>query len=149
VLNIANPDELRSTAREMAATGYLVQKMYPSATEVIIGVKHDREFGHVVLFGLGGTYVELLRDTAVRVLPIDEDRAGEMIEEVKGSAILKGYRGSRPLDLKVLKETLAKVSRLILENPEIETIDMNPVIVLEEGKGAIVLDAKIESRKGS
>jgi acetate---CoA ligase (ADP-forming) len=149
VLNIANPDELRSAAREMAATGYLVQKMYPSATEVIIGVKHDREFGHVVLFGLGGTYVELLRDTAVRVLPIDEDRAGEMIEEVKGSAILKGYRGSRPLDIKALKETLVKVSRLILENPEIETIDMNPVIVLEEGKGAIVLDAKIESRKGS
>jgi acyl-CoA synthetase (NDP forming) len=85
-----------------------------------------------------------LRDTAVRVLPIDEDEAGEMIKEVKGSAILKGYRESRPLDLKALKETMVKVSRLVLENPEIETIDLNPVIVLVEGKGAVVLDAKME-----
>jgi acyl-CoA synthetase (NDP forming) len=147
VLNIANPEALRSAARELAAADYLVQKMYPSAVEVIIGVKHDREFGHALLFGLGGTYVELFRDTAVRVLPVDEDSAGEMMEEVKGSAILKGYRGSRPLDIKALKETLVKISRLVLENPELETIDLNPVIVLEEGRGTIVLDAKMESRR--
>jgi acyl-CoA synthetase (NDP forming) len=84
----------------------------------------------------------------VRVLPVDEDTAGEMIEEVKGAAILKGYRGGRPLDLKALKDALTKISRLVHENPEIATIDLNPVIVLEEGKGAVVLDGKMEIRKG-
>ncbi len=147
VLDIANPEGLRAAARSMPTTDYLVQKMYPAAVEVIAGVKYDREFGHVVLFGLGGTYVELLRETAVRVLPIDEQTAEEMIEEVKGAAILRGYRDGRPLDVKALKEALVSISRLVLENPEIETIDLNPVIVLEEGRGAVVLDAKMEWRR--
>ena len=147
VLNVTDSEELRTAAREMAATDYIVQKMYPSSTEVIIGVKYDREFGHVVLFGLGGIYVELLRDTAVRVLPIDENTAEEMIGEVKGAAVLRGYRGGPSLDLKALREAVVNISRLALGNPEIETIDLNPVIVLEEGKGTVVLDAKMEVRQ--
>jgi acetate---CoA ligase (ADP-forming) len=147
VLNIANPAELRAAVQKMGAGFYLVQKMHFSGTEVIVGVKHDKEFGHVLLFGLGGTYVELFRDTAVKVLPIDEDQAGALIEEIKGAAILKGYRGSRPLDLQALKETLVSVSDLVLKNPDIAAIDLNPIIVLEEGKGAIVLDAKMERRR--
>jgi acetyltransferase len=144
ILNLATPETLKKAMNEIDTEEYLIQKMYPPALEIIIGVKFDREFGHVILLGLGGIYVELFRNTTIRILPIDKDMAGEMIERLSGSAILKGYRGERHLDIESLKDALSNLSRLINEYPEIENIDLNPVIVLERGNGSVILDAKIK-----
>jgi acyl-CoA synthetase (NDP forming) len=121
--------------------GVLVQKMVPDGKEVILGAKRDPSFGPVVLFGLGGIYVEILKETSLRVAPINRSEAEEMISELKATQILKGVRGERPLDIEALVENLLKLSQLMMDFPDIEGIDINPVKVLE--KGAVALDARI------
>ena len=121
--------------------GVLVQKMIPDGKEVILGSKRDSSFGPVVLFGLGGIYVEILRETTLRVAPINRSEAEEMISETKGSDIFKGLRGEKPLDTEALVESLLRLSQLVADFPEIEGIDINPVKVLE--KGAVAVDARI------
>ena len=121
--------------------GVLVQKMVPDGKEVILGSKRDSSFGPVVLFGLGGIYVEILKETSLRVAPINRFEAEEMISETKGSDILKGFRGEKPLDAEALVEGLLRLSQLVVDFPEIEGIDINPVKVLE--KGAVAVDARI------
>ncbi len=125
--------------------GVLFQKMVPGGKEVILGGKRDPSFGPVVLFGLGGIYVEVLKETSLRLAPITRADAEEMIFEVKGANLLRGVRGERPSDLSALVENLLRVSRLMLDFPEIEGIDINPLIVLE--KGAIAVDARIMIRR--
>jgi acyl-CoA synthetase (NDP forming) len=122
-------------------TGILVQKMVLDGKEIILGAKRDPSFGPVVLFGLGGIYVEILKETSLRVAPINRSEAEEMISELKATQILKGVRGERPLDIEALVENLLKLSQLMMDFPEIEGIDINPVKVLE--KGAVALDARI------
>jgi acyl-CoA synthetase (NDP forming) len=95
----------------------------------------------VVLFGLGGIYVEVFKETSLRVAPINRSEAEEMISELKTSSILKGVRGEPPLDVEALVENLLRLSQLMMDFPEIEGIDINPVKVLE--KGAIAVDARI------
>jgi len=119
----------------------LIQKMILDGKEVILGAKRDPSFGPVVLFGLGGIYVEVLKESSLRLAPINQLEAEEMISESKASAILKGIRGERPLDIKALVENLLRLSRLMIDFSEIEGIDINPVMVLE--KGAIAVDARI------
>lgn len=119
----------------------LIQKMVSGGKEVIIGAKRDPSFGPVILFGLGGIYVEVLRETSLRVAPINRSEAEEMISELKGSAILKGVRGEPPRDMEALIEALLRLSQLMVEFPEIEGLDINPLIALE--KGAIAVDARI------
>jgi len=122
-------------------TGVLLQKMIPVGKEVILGAKRDPSFGPVILFGLGGIYVEVLKETSLRVAPINRSEAEEMISELKSSAILKGVRGERPLDIEAIIEMLLRLSQLMMDFPEIEGIDINPVMALE--KGAVAVDARI------
>ncbi len=122
-------------------TGVLLQKMISAGKEVILGAKRDLSFGPVVLFGLGGIYVEVLKETSLRVAPINRSEAEEMISELKSSAILKGVRGERPSDIEAIIEMLLRLSQLMVDFPEIEGIDINPVMAME--KGAIAVDARI------
>ena len=121
--------------------GVIVYSMVPQGTEIIIGIMKDPHFGPVIMFGLGGIFVEVLKDISFRILPIEEIDAREMIAEIKGYEILKGVRGEGPKDIKAIKNLLLKISQLALENPEISEIDLNPVFVFE--KGLQVIDARM------
>jgi len=122
-------------------SGVIVYPMVPQGTEIIIGIMKDPHFGPVIMFGLGGIFVEVLKDISFRILPIEERDAEEMIAEIKGYEILKGVRGEDPKDIKAIKNLLLKISQLALENPEISEIDLNPVFVFE--KGLQVIDARM------
>jgi len=112
--------------------GIYVQKMAPPGREVIIGVVKDKQFGPVVMFGLGGIFVEVFKDVVFRVAPIDREEAREMIDEIKGLAILKGVRGEKPVDFNSLSEAIASTSRLAIDFPQIEQLDINPVCLYPE-----------------
>jgi len=126
---------------QRAFQGILAQRMIPAGKEVILGAKRDPSFGPVVLFGLGGIYVEVLRETSLRIAPINRYEAEEMISEPRGATILKGIRGEPPSDREALVESLLRLSQLVFDFPEIEGVDINPLIVLE--KGAVAVDAWI------
>jgi acetyl-CoA synthetase (ADP-forming) len=121
--------------------GVLVQKMAPEATEVIVGSVNDPQFGHTILFGLGGVFVEILKDVSFRIAPLEEHDAREMIREIKGYSVLGGYRGFPPADQEAIVNILLSASRLVTENPQIGQMDLNPTIVYE--RGALVADARI------
>ncbi len=133
--------EKMNSLNQGKVVGVLVQKMVPDGREVILGAKRDPSFGPVVLFGLGGIFVEILKETSLRVAPINRFEAEEMISETKGSDIFKGLRGEKPLDTEALVESLLRLSQLVADFPEIEGIDINPVKVLE--KGVVAVDARI------
>jgi acyl-CoA synthetase (NDP forming) len=130
-------------ARQAKATlrGVLIAHMAPPGTEVIAGLTQDAQFGPVVMFGLGGIFVEVYRDVSFRLVPLTEPEAAAMIREIKAASVLQGVRGGRPADLKALTDLLLKVSRMGEENPEIAEMDLNPVIVYEEGLS--VVDARV------
>jgi len=121
--------------------GVLVQEMAPSSTEVIVGSIKDPQFGPALMFGLGGIFVEVLKDVTFRIAPITETDAREMITEVKGYPILKGYRGQPPADVDAIVKILMNTSRLIMDHMEIKELDLNPIIVYD--KGAKTVDARI------
>jgi len=124
--------------------GVLVQEMIGSGTEVIVGISRDVQFGPVILFGLGGIFVEVLKDVSLRVLPITRYDAEEMIREIKGYKILEGFRGRPKADIEAIIDILLKVSNLALDLKEsILEMDLNPIIVYEEGKGAYVVDVRM------
>ncbi len=122
-------------------SGIIAYPMVPQGTEVIIGMMKDPHFSPVIMFGLGGIFVEVLKDVSFRILPLEERDAQEMITEIKGYEILKGVRGEGPKDIKAIKNLILKISQLALENPEISEIDLNPVFVFE--KGLQVIDARM------
>ena len=126
--------------------GVLVQEMVKSAKEIILGAKQDPLFGPLIMFGLGGIYVEILKDVVFRLAPIDEYVAAKMIESIKTIKLLKGVRGEKPSDLKAVVDSLQRLSQLIVDFPEIEEFDMNPLLVLEEGRGARTVDVRIGLR---
>jgi acyl-CoA synthetase (NDP forming) len=121
--------------------GALVSPMAPSGQECILGMVQDHQFGPVVMFGLGGIFVEVLKDVAFRVCPLTEEDIDEMIQETKGFKILTGTRGQKPKDIQALKDLLARLSEIAMENPRIEEIDLNPVISHE--KGVSIVDSRI------
>lgn len=124
--------------------GVLVQEMLRPGLEVIVGVKRDPIFGPVILFGLGGIFVHVLEDVAVRAAPLREQDALAMLEEIKGKPLLDGVRGGKPRDRAALVSVLMKVSRLAVElGEQIEELDINPLVVYEEGAGAVAADALI------
>ena len=127
--------------KEAQIFGVITYSMVPKATEIIIGMMKDPHFGPVIMFGLGGIFVEILKDISFRILPIKERDAREMITEIKGYKILKGARGNPPRDIQAIEEVLMKVSQLTMENPEINEIDLNPIFVFE--KGLQVVDARM------
>jgi len=121
--------------------GVLVQEMAPQSTETIVGAIKDPQFGQTIMFGLGGIFVELLKDVSFRIAPITADDAREMITQLKAYPLLKGFRNSPPADIDALVSVLLSTSRLVMENPEIKELDLNPVLVYE--KGAKTVDARI------
>ena len=121
--------------------GVLVQEMAPPSTEVIVGAIKDPQFGPAIMFGLGGVFVEVLKDVTFRIAPITEDDACDMISEVKAYPLLKGYRNTPPADIEAIEKILLSTSRLVTDYMEIKELDLNPVIVYE--KGAKTVDARI------
>ncbi len=121
--------------------GVLVQEMVPSSTEVIVGAIKDPQFGPTLMFGLGGIFVEILKDVTFRIAPIVESDAREMITEVKAYPILKGYRSQPPADIDAIVKILLNTSRLVMDHMEIKELDFNPIMVYE--KGAKTVDARI------
>jgi acyl-CoA synthetase (NDP forming) len=123
--------------------GVNVQRMAPSGREVIIGLKRDAVFGPVVMFGLGGTFVEVFRDVTFRAAPLGRRDVSEMIREVKSYPILTGVRGSGPRDIEAIEDCILRLAQLGTDVPAIAELDMNPVIVGAKGSGAAVADARI------
>ena len=121
--------------------GVSVQCMAKPGIEVIMGIIKDPSFGPVIMFGLGGVFVEVLQDVAFRIVPIEKSDAEEMINEIKGKKLLEGYRGQEAADITCLQQMLLKLSDFVNTTPEIEEIDMNPVFAYKDG--AVVVDARI------
>jgi acetyl-CoA synthetase (ADP-forming) len=130
---------------EARVTGVLVEEMAPPSTEVIVGATRTLQFGPVLMFGLGGILVEILKDVSFRAAPIDSSDALEMITELKAYSVLRGYRNQPPVDIDALVEILLKVSKLVIERPEIRGVDLNPVFAYE--RGAKVVDARISLQR--
>jgi len=121
--------------------GILVQEMAPKGTEIIIGSTVDPTFGPTIMFGLGGIFVEILKDVSFRLAPISKEDAWEMIDEIKAKKMLDGPRGTAKADKEAIVATLLSVSKMLMECPEIKELDMNPLLVYE--KGARAVDARI------
>jgi len=134
-------DNARRYKPNASITGVLVQKMAPQAIEVIIGAIKDPQFGQTVMFGIGGIFVEIMKDVAFRVAPITKTDAMQMIHEIKAYPMLKGYRNLPLADEEAIAETLLRVSELSMDFPEISEIDLNPTMVY--AKGVSVVDARI------
>ncbi|MCK4477130.1 acetate--CoA ligase family protein [Candidatus Bathyarchaeota archaeon] len=122
-------------------SGILVQEMAPSSTEVIIGAIKDDQFGPTLMFGLGGIFVEILKDVAFRIAPVTKQEAELMITEIKAYPVLKGYRNQPPLDINTIAEIIVNTSKLVTDHQEIKELDLNPIMVYE--KGAKTVDARI------
>jgi len=150
ILSVRDEAVVRKAFRDLAGIvqrlgarqgGVLVSAMAASGREIIIGVTRDLQFGHAVMFGMGGILVEVLRDVSVRIVPLSEKQAAEMIEETRGARLLKGVRGNKPADVAALRQLLVQVSDLVARHGEIDEMDLNPVIVHE--KGLTVVDARV------
>ena len=154
VLNLSSAEEVRSAYRGIMARvsrhmpqarlyGVLVSKMAPQGREMIIGMSRDVQFGPLIMFGLGGIYVNFLRDVSFALAPLSRREAAEMIRETKAYTLLRGIRGEKPADLKALEEVILRVGQLSVDFPEILEMDINPLMVYEEGRGCIAVDVKI------
>lgn len=134
-------DTVRARRPDARIDGVSVQRQASPGVEVIVGLTTDPQFGPVVMFGLGGVLVEVLQDVAFRVVPLTARDAREMIREVKGFALLQGYRGAPPADLGALEALLLKVSALAQRHPEIAELDLNPVFAYSNG--VLAVDARV------
>lgn len=121
--------------------GISVQSMARTGVEVIVGMSKDAQFGPVLMFGLGGILVEILKDVSFRIVPLAKRDAAEMIREIKGYPLLEGYRGSEPVDVANLEALVLKVSEFVDKNPDIKELDLNPVFAY--GDGAVAVDARV------
>ncbi|MCS7142931.1 MAG: acetate--CoA ligase family protein [Aigarchaeota archaeon] len=152
LLNITDGESLRRAYNQLVENvrkskpganidGVSVSRMAKPGKELIIGANKDRTFGHVLLFGLGGIFTEVFEDFSLRVAPIYKEEALEMINEIRGAKILEGYRGTEKVDKDALAEILMAIGRMVTENPEITSLDLNPVIGYS--RGATVVDVKV------
>jgi acetyltransferase len=123
--------------------GILVRRMIPAGKEVILGLNRDPNFGHILMFGLGGIYVEAFKDVTFRIVPIRESAAGKMVRELRTSSVLEGLRGEAPSDLAAIEECLRRLSQLADDFPRIAELDINPLIVHPQGEGCHVADIRI------
>lgn len=126
---------------EARIDGVSVQKMARPGVEVIIGMSKDAQFGPVLMFGLGGILVEILKDVSFRIVPLAPRDAREMVREIKGYPLLEGYRGQEPVDVTNLEQLILKVSSFIEQHPEIKELDLNPVFAYSDG--AVAVDARV------
>lgn len=152
IVNLKNAKEVGNAYKQILSNvkkhdanakivGMLVQEMAPASTEVIVGSIKDPQFGPALMFGLGGVFVEVLKDVTFRIAPVNQEEAHEMIEEVKAYPLLKGYRGSPPADINAIVKIILATSKLVMEHEEIKELDLNPIMVYE--KGAKAVDARI------
>jgi acetate---CoA ligase (ADP-forming) len=128
---------------EAQLQGVLVEKMIMGGKEVILGMKKDPQFGPVLMFGLGGIFVEVLKDVVFGLAPLTEEECRKMIEGTRSYKILRGVRGGRPVDINAVVVALQRLSQLVMDFPEIEEVDINPLMAGAEGDGAFVVDARI------
>ena len=151
-LNLANGTQVGKAYQEILTTvkekqpgaaieGVSVQKMAPLGVEVIIGMSKDAQFGPVLMFGLGGILVEILKDVSFRIVPLAKRDAHEMIRELKGYPLLEGYRGQEPANVSILEDMLLKLSDFIEAHPEIKEMDLNPIFAYKDG--AVAVDARV------
>jgi acetate---CoA ligase (ADP-forming) len=158
VLNLASAAAVQAAVERMTAAvathaphaaidGYLVGEMVAGGVECIVGVNNDPLFGPVVMFGLGGIVVELMQDVTLRLAPVSEVEALAMVKSVRGFPLLNGYRGSPKADIAALVKAIAGISHLAAANADrLVTFEVNPILVLPEGRGVVALDAVIETR---
>lgn len=133
----------RSYAPEAVIHGIHVQEVVPAGREVIVGVDRDAQFGPLLMFGLGGVYVEVMRDVTFRLCPLDLPEARQMLAEIRGYGLLRGARGQRPADLEAIADTIVRVSALVTDFPQILELDINPLMVRDAGNGAVAADVRI------
>jgi acyl-CoA synthetase (NDP forming) len=154
MLNLPDADSVRAAyqaivTRARAAhpnadiRGVQVQQMVTGGQEVIVGMKRDPAFGPLVMFGLGGVYVEALADVSFRLAPLSRQDAEEMIREVRSAKLLEGLRGAPPADRSALVDAIVRVGQLAADCPEITELDVNPLMVLPAGQGALAADVRI------
>jgi acetyltransferase len=154
VLNLEGQEAVAAAYDEMMETiqakrpeakleGALVEEMAPPGSEVIVGMRRDPNFGPLVMFGMGGIYVELFKDVSFRIAPFDRAQAHQMVAETKAGTLLSGYRGQEKADLDAIVDTILKLSQLALDFPQIKEIEINPLSVGPEGQGAIALDGRV------
>lgn len=138
-------DEIVASAKKAVPnaniTGVAVQTVAPPGTEVIVGMTTDPQFGPVMMFGLGGIMVEVLKDVSFRIVPLTERDAAQMIDEIKGHAVLEGVRGQPPVDKAALCDAILKVAAFVEQHPEVQELDLNPMFAYADG--AIAVDARI------
>ena len=121
--------------------GIIVQPMATPGVEVIIGMSQDATFGPVLMFGLGGIMVEVLKDVTFRIVPLEKRDAAEMLRDIKGFQLLTGYRGAPPADLEALQDILLRLSAFVVDTPEVQEIDLNPIYAYAQG--ALAVDARV------
>jgi acyl-CoA synthetase (NDP forming) len=134
-------DAVREAQPKARIDGVAVQHMAPAAIEVIIGMSKDPQFGPVLMFGLGGVLVEVLKDVAFRIVPLEPRDARQMVREIKGYPVLEGARGRDAADIAALESLILKLSEFVEANPQVEELDLNPVFVYSDG--VIAVDARI------
>jgi acetyltransferase len=146
-------DEIMTSARsfnpEAEIDGILVERMAPKGVEVILGSTRDPRFGPIIMFGLGGMFVETLKDVTFRLAPMWEVSAEIMLHSIKSYSFLKGVRGNPPADIDSIKDCILRLSQMVTNHPEIVELDINPLLVFPEGEGCVVADSRIalKSRK--
>jgi 4-hydroxybutyryl-CoA synthetase (ADP-forming) len=153
-VGLKNDKEVRSAFREIVKNakkydkkalikGVLIVEMVKGGKEMIIGSKLEPGFGPVIMLGMGGIYVEILKDVTFRLAPVTDKEANDMISSIKTQKLLKGVRGEKPSDINKLSECIQRLSQLVTDFKEIKELDMNPVLVMEKGKGCKILDVRI------
>jgi acyl-CoA synthetase (NDP forming) len=140
-------EEIPKKRSDAGLEGVQMQQMLSGGKEVIIGMIRDPTFGPMLMFGLGGVYVEILKDVRFVIAPVNEKEARELITGIKTYPLLAGTRGEKPSDIDALVDAILRVSRLVCDFPEIEEFEINPMMVFEEGKGAFAVDMRLTLKK--
>jgi len=133
---------------EARLEGVLVQEMVSGGKEVILGMNKDPQFGPMLMFGLGGIYVEVLKDVTFRSAPINKDDAHEMVTGIRSYALLSGVRGEQPVDVRAIEDSLLRLSQLVTDFPEIVELDINPLAVFPKGRNPVAIDARLTIEEG-
>jgi len=153
-LNLQNEKELRLAYKELfnnitqnyptaEISGFMIEKMADKGLEVIVGMKRDVTFGPVIMFGLGGTMVELVKDIALKVAPLSEKDLEDLFDQTIAGKLMKGFRGSKPADIQAVKHVIRRLSCLALQHTEVQEIEINPLVVYPKGEDAIALDSRM------
>ena len=153
-LSLQNAAEVRAAYQDMMESiprkmpdafleGVQLQQMLSGGREVIIGMARDPTFGPMLMFGLGGVYVEILKDVRFAIAPVDEREAREMITGIKTYPLLAGVRGAKPSDVDALVDAILRVSRFVCDFPEVEEFEINPLMVFEDGEGVLAVDMRL------